>query len=149
MANLIKREVKESRELKFRQGFTSSGRVMLAGKDAEQNEAVVLQAVENETLLHTKAAGSPFVNIKSEKKPSEKDLKEAVIFCARYSRDWKKNHGDVEVHVFLKKDVFKNKSMKEGTFGVKKFKKMLVKKKALQDSEKIEKKNQVIKEAVE
>lgn len=148
MAN-FKREIKNVKEIRFRTGFTSSNRVMLAGKNAEQNEMLVRQAGENEILLHTKAAGSPFVNVKGEKKPSEKELKEAAGFCAKYSRDWKKNHKDVEVHVFLKKDVFKEKIMPQGTFGVKKFKKIIVKKKVLQNLDKIEKKDQTIKEAIE
>ena len=137
------------KEVKFRQAFTSSGRVMLAGKDAEQNEALVWQAESGETVLHTKAAGSPFVNIKGEEKSSVKDIKEAAVFCAKYSRDWKKSHGDVEIHVFLKKDIFKEKGMNLGTFGVKKFKKVIIKKKVLGDFEKREKKDQLLKEALE
>jgi len=149
MVDLMKRKIKDMKEVKFRQAFTSSGRVMLAGKDAEQNEALVWQAESGETMLHTRATGSPFVNIKGKKKASVKDIKEAAVFCAKYSRDWKKNHGDVEIHVFLKKDIFKEKGMNLGTFGVKKFKKMIIKKKILKDLETIEKKNQTIKEAIE
>jgi predicted ribosome quality control (RQC) complex YloA/Tae2 family protein len=149
MATLLKREIKDMKEVRFRQAFTSSGRLMLAGKDAEQNEALVWQAGESETVLHTKAAGSPFVNIKGEKKVSVKDVNEAAVFCARYSRDWKKNHGDVEVHVFLRKDISKEKGMKLGTFGVKKFRKIVIKKDILRESEKMEKKKQALKEAME
>lgn len=118
---------------KFREAFTSSGKLMLGGKNAEQNEQVVEQAGKNEIVLHTKAAGSPFINIKG--KASKKDIKEAAIFCARYSRDWKKNHKDVEVHYFKGEDIFKEKGMKIGTFGVRKFKKIIVKKEELEKLE--------------
>lgn len=119
-----------SKENKFRQAYTSSGKLMLGGKNAEQNEQLVKQVAENETVLHTKAAGSPFVNIKG--KASKKDVKEAAIFCAKFSRDWKKNRRDVEVHYFKGKDIFKEKGMRIGTFGVKRVKKIIVKKKELE-----------------
>ena len=118
---------------KFRELQTSSGKLLLAGKNAEQNEELVEQVGKDEIVLHTKAASSPFVNIKG--KASKKDIKEAAVFCARYSRDWKKNKGDVEVHYFSGKDVYKLKGMKTGTFGVKRIKKIIVKKKELKESE--------------
>jgi predicted ribosome quality control (RQC) complex YloA/Tae2 family protein len=111
---------------KFREFHTNSGKLVLAGKDAEQNEKVVKQAGKQEIVLHTEAAGSPFVNIKG--KATKRDLREAAVFCAQYSRDWKKNKKNVEVHYFKGKDVYKDKKMKQGTFGVKKFKKIIVNK---------------------
>ncbi len=118
---------------KFRSFYTSSGKLVLGGKNAEQNEMLVKQADKNEIVLHTKAAGSPFVNIKG--KASKQDVKEAAIFCAKFSRDWKKNKKDVEVHYFYGKDIYKLKGMKTGTFGVKKVKKVIVKKKELGELE--------------
>jgi len=41
----------------------------------------------------------------------------------------------VEVHYFSGKDVYKLKGMKTGTFGVKRIKKIIVKKKELKESE--------------
>jgi hypothetical protein len=38
---------------------------------------------------------------------------------ARYSRNWKKNPGDVIIHKFQGKDIYKTKEMNIGTFGVK------------------------------
>ncbi|MEM2933175.1 MAG: NFACT RNA binding domain-containing protein [Candidatus Pacearchaeota archaeon] len=114
----------------FRKALTSSGKLMLGGKNAEQNEEIVKQAAKDEVVLHTKAAGSPFVNIKG--KASRRDIKEAAIFCAAYSRDWKKNKKDVEVHYFKGKDIFKTKDMALGTFGVKKVKKIIVNKEEIE-----------------
>ena len=123
----------------FRKYVTSSGLVVLGGKNAENNEELIKQIEKNEYVLHTAAPGSPFCNIKSNSKDvSKEDLKEAAIFCAKYSQAWKKStvKRDIEVHVFLGKDIFKQKDMKTGTFGVKKLKKIIVKK---DDIEKFEK----------
>ena len=112
--------------MKFREFKTTNGKVVLGGKSAENNEKLIEQVEEDETVLHTKAPGSPFVNIKG--KATNKDVKEAAVFCARYSQDWRDNKKDITVHYFKGKDVHKNKGMKLGTFGVKKFKEVKVKK---------------------
>ena len=114
---------------KFREFGTSSGKKVLGGKSAENNEVLIEQIKPTEIVLHTKAPGSPFVNIKASK-PSKKDIKEAAIFCAKYSQAWKKPKikKDVEVHIFLGKEIYKGKGMKIGTFGVEKHKKIVVKK---------------------
>lgn len=119
--------------MKFRQITSESGKRILAGKDAESNEALIEQVGKEETVLHTKEAGSPFVNIKG--KASKGDMKEAAVFCARYSRDWKKNKKDVEVHIFKGKDIYKGKTMKTGTFGVKNIKKIKIKKEEVEKLE--------------
>jgi len=122
----------------FRQMKTSSGKLILAGKDAETNEKLIEQAGKNEIVLHTKQAGSPFVNIKAEGKVSKKDIKEAAIFCAFYSQAWKKarKKKDVEVHYFNGNDIYKDGKMKKGTFGVKKVKRIKIKKKNIEEFEK-------------
>ena len=112
--------------MKFRELITRSGKKIIVGKDAESNEELVNQVGKDEEVFHTASPGSPFVNIKGEAKKT--DIKEASIICAKYSRDWKKNKKDVVVHIFKGKDIYKNKEMKLGTFGVKKFKAIRVKK---------------------
>jgi predicted ribosome quality control (RQC) complex YloA/Tae2 family protein len=122
--------------MKFREFETSSAKFVLAGKDAASNEELINKEVEkDETVLHTGAPGSPFVNIKG--KATLKDIKEAAVFCALKSQDWRNNKKDVVVHIFTGADIYKRKDMKLGTFGVKKFKAIKVKK---QDIEKLEKK---------
>jgi len=106
--------------------ITSSGKKVLAGKNAKNNEELVKQAEKNEIVLHTAKPGSPFVSIKG--KANKKDITESAIFCAKHSQDWRDNKGDVKIHVFTGNDVYKKKGMKVGTFGVKKFKKINVKK---------------------
>lgn len=110
----------------FRMRITKNGGLILGGKNETSNEELVKQSTPEEYLFHTAEPGSPFVNVKG--KLNKEDEKEAAIFCARYSRVWKKSRKDVEVHKFQKKDVFKKTGMKKGTFGVKKFKIIKVKK---------------------
>jgi predicted ribosome quality control (RQC) complex YloA/Tae2 family protein len=114
---------------KFREFVTSSGLNVLGGKDSGSNEELIRQTGKNEFILHTKEPGSPFCNIKAEiKDVKEEDINEAAVFCARYSKDWKNGKKDVLVHLFSGKDVYKTKGMSEGTFGVKKFRTIKVKK---------------------
>lgn len=115
-----------AKKTNFREFTTENDAIILAGKNDEGNEALISQVEKEEEVFHTKEAGSPFVNIKGEAKKS--DVKIAAIICAKFSRDWKKNKKDVEVHQFKGKDVYKKKGMKEGTFGVKKYKVIKVKK---------------------
>ena len=109
----------------LRTHISKQGTLFLAGRTDETNEILMSQVKPNEIVFHTEMAGSPFVNIKGE--PKEKDLEEAAVMCARYSRDFKKNKGDVLVHYFLGKDANKSKGMKTGTFGVKNAKEVKVK----------------------
>ncbi|MEK6906313.1 MAG: NFACT RNA binding domain-containing protein [Nanoarchaeota archaeon] len=110
----------------LRKFTTASGTLILAGKDAESNEKLIEQVEKDEEVFHTVLPGSPFVNIKG--KPKKPDIKEAAIFCARYSREWKKNKKDIIIHRFKGVDIYKLKGMKTGTFGVKKFKIIKIKK---------------------
>lgn len=111
--------------MEFREYTTKAGTLVLAGKNARNNEELIQQIKSFEEVFHTAAPGSPFTNIKG--KPKKGDIKEAAMFCARYSHDWRDNKDDVEVHRFKGKDVFKIKTMKLGTFGVKNLKKIKVK----------------------
>ncbi|MFH1249143.1 MAG: NFACT RNA binding domain-containing protein [archaeon] len=105
---------------KFRWFFTSSGLLVIGGKSAEQNEEVVRNRIENNDLvLHTATPGSPFAVIKSEKcKITTQDVKEAAIFCASFSQQWKKGKRTAEIHVFSPNQIKKERGEKEGTFSV-------------------------------
>ena len=97
---------------------------------------MVRQADKNNWVLHTKKKGSPFAEIKAEgKRVSKKDIKEAAIFIAKYSQDWKRNKKNVIVHYFKGKDIYKEEDMPIGTFGVKKYKEVLVKKEEIEKFE--------------
>ena len=117
--------------MKFRQFLTKNGTEILVGKDAQNNEDLIKQVEEKEIVLHTSKPGSPFVNIKG--KARRGDVKKAATICAHYSQDWKKNKNDVLIHKFKGKDIYKEKGMKKGCFGIKKFKAIKVKKKWIEE----------------
>ena len=119
--------------MKFRELITKKGNLILAGRNAKNNEELVAQVEKNEEVFHTAKPGSPFVNIKG--KAQRSDIKQAVIFCARHSQDWRDNKKDVVVHRFKGKNIFKEKGMKLGTFGIKKLKKIKVRKKWIEEFE--------------
>lgn len=120
----------EERITKLRTHVSKQGTLFLAGRTDKTNEILMSQIKPEEIILHTEMAGSPFVNIKGN--PQEGDMKEAAIMCARYSRDYKKNKGDVLVHYFSGKNTHKSKKMKPGTFGVKNAKEIKVKLKEIE-----------------
>ena len=109
----------------FREIITDRGTMIFCGKSAPNNEELIKQVRKNEEVFHTATPGSGFVNIKGRARKG--DIKQAAIFCAAYSKDWKKNKSDVIVHRFKGKDIYKNFGMKTGTFGVKKMKKIKIK----------------------
>jgi predicted ribosome quality control (RQC) complex YloA/Tae2 family protein len=112
----------------FRKFETSSGKKVLVGKSAENNEELVDQVENEELVFHTESPGSPFCNIKEDKKKiTKEDIKETATFCALHSQDWRDNQKDVTIHYFLGKDIYKLKSMKKGTFGVKNLKEIKIK----------------------
>ena len=82
----------------FREIITDRETMIFGGKSSANNEELVKQVRIEEEVFHTDAAGSPFVNIKG--KARKGDIKDAAVFCAAYSKDWKKNKGDVVVHRF-------------------------------------------------
>ena len=105
--------------------MTASGLKIFGGKDAESNDELVRAAGRNDVMLHTAEPGSPFVNVGE--KPLKKDLKEAAVFCAKYSQDWRDGKMDVVVNKFLRSDMNKSVKMKAGTWSVKKQEKVKVK----------------------
>ncbi len=118
--------------MKFREIELETGTKILLGKNAEQNDELVKQFMGlGNVILHTANPGSPFCIVEGPK-PLLKEIKEAAIYCARFSQDWRDNKADVKVHRFTGKEVHKRKGMKAGTFGVKKFKEIKVSKKNIE-----------------
>lgn len=106
---------------KYRWFYTSSGKLVIGGKNAKQNEEIMQYALKDSNehvIAHTKDPGSPFCVIMDENY-SSKDLDECLAFCACFSRAWRSHKKLAEVHWFSSKNAYKKKSMNEGTFGVK------------------------------
>jgi hypothetical protein len=105
---------------KYRWFFTSSNKLVIGGKSAQQNEEL-LKKIKNKNyvIMHTSTPGSPFAVIVSNKKPTKEDLEEAAIFTACFSQQWKQGKKKTHVDIFLSPQLYKLKLMKIGTWGVK------------------------------
>ncbi len=108
---------------KYRWFYTKSGRLVYGGKSAEQNEEIVgklIKEKKNYIVMHTKTPGSPFAVIMEDpKKVNEEDLNECAVWTASFSRAWRAMAKETQVDVFLSEQIYKLKSMKVGTFGIK------------------------------
>lgn len=113
--------------MKFREIKLSSGAEFTLGKDESSNDELMNEFKgKPNTIMHTASPGSPFCVIKN--KVLEGDLYAAAVACARYSQDWRDNKKDIKINVFTGKDISKEEGMKTGTWNVKKFKTIIVKK---------------------
>ncbi len=112
----------------FREYTLKSGKKILAGKSASQNDLLMSSSKYDDYILHTVYPGSPFVNIGES--PTKDEIKEASIFCAARSQDYRDNRKNVLVHLFLKKDAKKTKKSKEGSWSVSKVIKIIKVKKS-------------------
>ena len=113
--------------MKFREIKLENGAEFILGKDKESNDELMKDFKgKSNTILHTSSPGSPFCVIK--RKISKEDIYMAAVACARYSQDWRNNKKDVRVNVFTGREISKGKGMKTGTWNVRKFKTIIVKK---------------------
>jgi hypothetical protein len=107
---------------KYRWFFTSKNSLVIAGKSSESNDNLVSlfkKQNKNYFVLHTKSPGSPFSIIVA-KNPTGKEIEEASVFTACFSKAWKQNKNSEEVHIFDLSSMSKSKSMKSGTWKVNK-----------------------------
>jgi predicted ribosome quality control (RQC) complex YloA/Tae2 family protein len=84
---------------KFRWFYTSSGFLVVGGRDATTNELVIKKHTEkDDVVFHADVAGSPFMVVKTKgKKPTELDLDEVAQMTASYSRAWKQGLSSMQV----------------------------------------------------
>jgi predicted ribosome quality control (RQC) complex YloA/Tae2 family protein len=76
---------------KFRWFFTSTGFLVIGGRDSTTNEIIIKKHTEpNDLVFHTDMAGSPFFLIKAENKTiDEETLKEVANATCSFSKAWK------------------------------------------------------------
>jgi len=75
---------------KFRWFYTSGGLLVIAGRDASQNERLVRRYLEEGDLfVHAEIHGAPAVILKQGAKAGMEDLKEAAQFAVAYSKAWR------------------------------------------------------------
>ncbi len=84
---------------RFRWCRSSEGFLLVGGRDASTNEALVKRHAEKGDLVfHTDLAGSPFVIVKAAQRPvPPQTIEEAAQFCAVFSRAWKQGLASLEV----------------------------------------------------
>jgi len=80
--------------------ITSEGLLVIAGRDANQNEAIVRKYLDKKDIfLHADIHGAPATVIKTRGKiPGEKSIHEASVIAACYSRAWKLGFGEIDVY---------------------------------------------------
>ena len=102
--------------------FTSSGKLAVGGKSAEQNDSLlnrIKKIKEDLIVMHTAEPGSPFsVILANISEVSKKDLEECAIFTGCFSRAWKLGKKATQIHIYKKSQIYKSKEMKIGTWGV-------------------------------
>ncbi|MDI9619764.1 MAG: ribosome rescue protein RqcH [Candidatus Nezhaarchaeota archaeon] len=95
----IRREAKHwyERFLWFR---SSDGFIVVAGRDASQNEVLVKRYLEDDDVfLHADITGAPVVVVKcGGGEASQTAIQEAAQFAASYSKAWKVGLGSVDVY---------------------------------------------------
>ena len=103
----------------FRWFFTSNNILVIGGKSDEQNELALREFTKpNYIVMHTSSPGSPFMIILSDN-PNKRDLEETAIFCACFSQQWKLGKNMIDIDYFKANQIYKLKTMKKGTFGIK------------------------------
>lgn len=107
---------------KYKWFFTSSEKLVVGGKSAEQNDELIRKIKSyphDSVVMHTHAPGSPFSFIVSPpEEVSKKDLEETAVFTGCFSRAWKLGKKKAIIDIFRAAQLYKNKDMKLGTWGV-------------------------------
>jgi predicted ribosome quality control (RQC) complex YloA/Tae2 family protein len=129
--------------MKPREIILDSGTKIFLGRNSENNDELMKSyRGKSNIILHTAKPGSPFCVI-DKLRPTKEELSLSGSICASKSKDWRDNRGDVIMHVFTGKDIYKEKSMKSGTWGLKKKPKVIkIKKDEIKDYLNIDKKKE-------
>lgn len=79
---------------------TTSGYLVIAGRDSSQNESLVKRYLDdNDIFMHADIHGAPAVVVKcGGEEPGSEDLEEASVIAAAYSKAWKAGLGSVQVY---------------------------------------------------
>lgn len=103
--------------------FTSSGKLVVGGKSAIQNDSLLnrLKSSNQELIImHTSEPGSPFTAIISApNKLSNSDIDEAAIFTGCFSRAWRSQKKTAQIDIFKLSQLSKPITAKTGTWQVK------------------------------
>ncbi len=96
---------------KFHFCISDGGRVMLGGRNAQQNDMLVSKHMDEKDLFfHADIQGGAVVVLKDGKAATEEDLLEAAQFAASFSNAWKNGNAGVDVYAVGKDQLTKNVS---------------------------------------
>lgn len=110
---VVKREWYE----KFNWSFTSSGKIVLIGRDENQNETLVRSYFDRSDLFfHADIKGAATVILKDGLNSSLEERLEVAQLAASYSRGWKEGVGYLNVYSATYNQVTKSSS--EGSLGI-------------------------------
>jgi hypothetical protein len=95
----------------FRWFYTSGGKLVIAGRDAKQNDALVAKHMEeNDLFFHADIQGAPAVVLKGGKEASAQEKGEAAQFAASHSSAWKVGAAGVDAYAVSKEQLSKHAS---------------------------------------
>lgn len=105
----VKKRLRKRWYEKFRWSLTSEGFLVVAGKDATQNEVLYKKYLEeNDIVLHADIHGAPLTIVKAQgKEITPLAIREAAEIAAAYSSAWKLKLGSVDVYWVLPSQVSK------------------------------------------
>lgn len=104
---------------KYRWFVSSDGILVIAGKNAEQNEDMIRKhARPYDVVVHADIHGSPFAVIRNDKKSKVQDrtIEEAAQFVAAYSRAWDLKLVATDVYYIAPDQVVKEPGLPLGSF---------------------------------
>ncbi len=146
---IFKKRIERKKEWyhSFRWFFTSSGFLVLAGKDTKNNEQLIKRYLkENDLYFHADIHGAPHVILKNNLKKDvlEIDKEEAACFALIFSSAWKSKYFSTEVYSVKPDQVSKKantgESLGTGSFVIRGkreyYKKLNLKLKIIYDKEK-------------
>ncbi len=105
----------------FHHALTKNGFLVVAGKNAKQNDLVVARQLrEGDFFFHAEIVGAPATILKGAgKAPSLEDMEQAAQLAASYSRAWKQGYPVVDVYSATPEQVSKysqGESVGKGAF---------------------------------
>jgi len=79
--------------------ITTNGFLAIGGRNAQQNESIVRKYLdENDIFIHANIHGAPAVVLKTmSREPAMKDIEDAALIAATYSRAWKEGLATIDV----------------------------------------------------
>ncbi len=94
---------------KFHWMITSEGLLVIAGRNSDQNEAVVRKHMEpGDVFMHADIRGAPATVIKVRRGGGfEKSIREAAVIAACYSKAWSMGFSEIDVYWVLGEQVSK------------------------------------------